>query len=153
METTISPIFGLTLLEIAEIFTILSIIVSTVVASLLYKQIRHSSNVDSARFATEYIEKALETSRSVVDILNARLDDESKKFNSDKDVIVLLGRFEEMAYYVKKGVIKEEDALMMTRIVLCMMNNDKEVTRIIKTAQEAHPTAFEEIENFMKKID
>ena len=145
--------FGLTLLEIVEIGTIISMIISASVAGLLYNQIRHSSKVDSARFATEYIEKALETSSSVVTVLFARQNDKSKKFNSDKDVIILLGKFEEMAHYINKKVIKKEDALMMTRIVLCMMKKDKEVTRIIKTTQKEHPTAFEEIENFMKKID
>ena len=99
---------------------------------------RKQTNLESARFATEYIENALVKSRVVVDTLYARLDDKSEKFNSDKDVKILLGRFEEMAYYTNQGVIKKEHALMMTRAVLCLMNNDKEVTRIIEDPNTHH---------------
>jgi len=114
------------------------------------RSIENRKKVDSAHFMLTHVDKVLEDCKETINTLHKRKNDESIKFKSDHNVLVLLDRLENIVYYITEGAIKKEYALIMLKITLQRLKEDKEVCRIIKDMQETYPTAYEEIVKFMK---
>lgn len=151
LETALSPIFGLTLIELVEHLGIMGLSVGVVTAIMLGIQIRRQRKVDSARFTVDYVDKILEKGKDVTDTLYDREDDNTKKFKKEKDVRVMLNGFENTIRFVNDGVIDKKQMLTTLRITLQMLKKDTEVQRIIKEKQKNKPKAFEKIVKFMNE--
>jgi len=154
LEAEISRLMGLMLVEVVEITAILGVAIGLITAVGLGIQIRRHRKVASARFTVDYVNKILEDKKNVIDTLYEREKDKTKKFESEKDVRVLLNGFENTIQFVNDGVIDKKQVLNTLRITLQMLKNDSEVQRIIKEKQKDKPKAFEKIKKFMdKEID
>lgn len=113
-------------------------------------RIENRKKVDSAHFMITHVDKILEDCKETVKTLHERKKDESIEFKSDHKVMVLLDRLENIIYYITEGAIKKKYAMIMLKLTLETLKEDKEVMRIIKDTQETYPTAYEEIVRFMK---
>jgi len=151
IEAEISRLTGLMLVEIVEITAITGLAVALITAVGLGIQIRRQRKVESARFTVDYVNKILEKGRNVIDTLYEREKDNTKKFEPEKDVRVLLNGFENTIQFVNDGVIDKKQVLNTLKITLQMLKNDSEVQRIIKEKQKDKPKAFEKIVKFMDK--
>lgn len=150
-ETEISRFTGLALVEVVEITAVLGIAIGLITAIGLGIQIRRQRKIASARFTVDYVNKILEDKKGVIDMLYEREKDKTKKFESEKDVRVLLNGFENTVQFVNDGVIDKKQVLNTLRITLQMLKNDSEVKRIIEEKQKDKPKAFEKIIKFMDK--
>lgn len=145
---------GLMLMGVIEITAILGVTIGLITAIGLGLQIHRQRKVASARFTVDYVNKILEDKKNVIDTLYEREKDEAKKFESEKDVRVLLNGFENTIQFVNDGVIDKKQVLNTLKITLQMLKNDLEVQRIIKEKQKDKPKAFEKIKKFMdEEID
>jgi len=149
LEAEISRLTGLMLVEIVEITAVLAVAIGLITAFGLGIQIRRQRKVASARFTVDYVDKILEGKKNVIDTLYDREKDKNKKFESEKDVRVLLNGFENTIQFVNDGVIDKKQVLNTLKITLQMLKNDSEVQRIIKEKQKDKPKAFEKIVKFM----
>ncbi len=151
LEAEISRLMGLMLVEVVEITAILGVAIGLITAVGLGIQIRRQRKVASARFTVDYVNKILEDKKNVIDTLYEREKDKTKKFESEKDVRVLLNGFENTIQFVNDGVIDKKQVLNTLRITLQMLKNDSEVQRIIKEKQKDKPKAFDKIKKFMNE--
>lgn len=174
LETELSPIFGLSLMELIEWIAVATIasggaaIVGIVISlfnlsnaktqiNLLKTQMEKQRKVDSARFTVDYVDKILEKGKEAISTLYDREKDNTKKIKNDKDVRVLLNGFDNTIQFVNDGVIDKKQVLNTTRITLQMLKKDTEVQRIVKETREgtserdAKPTAFDKVIKFMNE--
>lgn len=153
LETQISPIFGLSLLEHLDILTIISAVGSIIIAGTIiginYWQTRKKIKVDSARFLMDYVDKILEEKKDVINTIYDREKNSTVKFKDDQSIIALLNKLDNIIKYLNDGILDKDQVLNMLKILLGKINTDSEIQRIIQETQVKSGTAFKLIKKFM----
>jgi len=111
LETALSPLFGLTLLEMVEYVGMIGLSVGVGTALLLHHQFRHTAKVHSAQLLVDYVERVLEKNQPVLEILRERKKDTQKKFKNDRDVLVLLNGLENIIQFANDKVLNKKQVL------------------------------------------
>ncbi len=135
MHIEISPIFGLTLVELAEDFGIIGLSIAVVTAILLYHQFRRTAKVHSAQLLVDYVERVLEKNQSVLEILRERVKDDSKKFEERK-VFVLFNGLENIIQFSNDKVLDRKQVLNVIGNTLRRIKSDTEIKRIVEQARK-----------------
>jgi len=135
IDGEISPLFGLTLLELVEDFGIIGLSIGVVTAILLYHQFRRTARVHSAQLLVDYVERVLEKNQPVLDILRARVKDTSKKFEERK-VLVLLNGLENIIQFSNDKVLDKKQVLNVIGNTLRRIKNDVEIKKIVEQVRK-----------------
>lgn len=153
IETTLSPILNMSLMGLIEWVAVSTIIVSIIaIASLIVsvKTSRRQYKIDSANFVTEHVDGLLEKCKGSVNELHARKKDSTIKFSDEHEVKVLLGRLENIIYYINTDTLEEKIVLVRIRTILKLLRDDDEVKKIIRNIQKDFPTALVAIVRYMR---
>lgn len=109
--------------------------------------------VDSANLTVNYIDKIVKENRQVITIIYKRERDKSVKFESHRDVRVLLNGLEDIVIFTNEKTLDKKHVLNKLRILLRTMKKDDQIKAIIKAAQKKDKKTFESIEKFMNDLD
>ena len=162
LETQISPIFGLTLLELAEIFgmiiTAISFALAIITAWYLNRSLTQKSNYDSAVFIFTHLNELLDKSKEIINALHERHNKSATTTTTttktqddpDHEIRVFLGRLENIIVYVNNGIINKDYFLIRMKTTLKLIKNDEKIQKIISGVQEKYPTSYEHLVKFMK---
>ncbi len=154
MVTEISFILGLTLIQLVECFGIILTVISLsgvfITAYFLRRSLNQKTKFDSAVFVLTHINDILKQNKTTVNTLHERKNDKSIEFQSEHEVKVLLGRLENVIFYINEKTIQKEYALKLLRITLKLLKEDTKVQEIITNMQKEFPTAYVDIQKFMK---
>ena len=144
-----------------------AIIVSIVVAYLLFSQIRKQSNRESARLLWEFVRRLYEpdfrmanncikydVDRTKTDItILWRIGDGSyEQISYDVLIPRFLNHFSRMAVLSEMGVVDSKHILRMFRGYLINIKNGEEVKLFIKERQLKHPEDFKPLQKLLEKI-
>jgi len=151
LETVLSPILGLTLIQMVEYLGIAGLSVGMVTAVMLWIQIRRQRMVDSAIFTATYLDKIIRNNQDVILTLDGRQKDTKKSFANDRYVVAFLNELDNAVQLTNDGVIDKSQALNTLRITLRRLKNDNEVKRIIKEKRIIEKKAFDKVTAFWNK--
>ena len=124
------------MLELAEDFGIIGLSIGVATAILLYHQFRRTAKVHSAQLLVDYVERVLEKNQHVLDILRERVKNDSKKFEKDRDVLLLLNGLENIIQFSNDKILDKKQVLNVIGNTLKRIKNDHEVKRIIEQARK-----------------
>ncbi len=133
LETQISPIFGLTLIHLVEVLTIISLLGVFLTGFFLYMSYKKQSKTTSADISLRLIETVRRTEfRDTISKIK-----ENKK-TEYSDIRRVLNHYEYLAYFEKDGILDYSHVLHQHGGTLNMLYKNKQVMDVFNSERQGN---------------
>lgn len=142
LEAEISPILGLTLLELVEAVAIIGTVIGISTVIIAVQQHLSQKKATSVTVSMNLLKRFEDKDfRDVSDFL-ALGKISSEGWARDDELLKLMNYFEDMGLYSKEGVLKIKHIIQMHRDTLRLIRDNEHTKRLLKEHREKDPEFY-----------
>jgi hypothetical protein len=135
-----------------ELIGIIGAVIAGITAIFLWYQIRQQTNIQSAVFSMDFLEKTQEKYKDTIAKIRQKAESPTSITYDDKEIRLLLNHFEYMAGLENDGLIKIKHIDEMFGQALLRIYRDTEINTIIDNARKNDTTIYYNIISLIDKI-
>ncbi len=150
LETQISPIFGLNLVELVEWLAIVSIMGVFITAFFLYQQNTSKNKLDSIYLTKEIL--TIIKKNEILLHVHRKVYKNNCKNVSNYNIILLLNEFEDLAMYWKERMVYLRHIKEIHGSFLRTLKKNQHINNIIKTKNDEDKTNLTNLMKLLKKL-
>lgn len=138
--------------SIELIIGIIGAVIAGITAIFLWYQIRQQTNIQSATFAMEFLQRTQEKYKDTIAKIRQKVKTPIGITYDHKEIRLMLNHFEYMAALEDDGLIKIKHIDEMFGQALLRISKDDEIKKIIDDARKNDTTIYYNIISLMDKI-